>query len=192
MTLFDLLIIVLFLAAIVTLAVAVIAALRGRRAQAIRIMRRLLLGAAAYVLLVYAVTLASTQKVIRPGEPECNDDWCLAVERVDRTAHDTAMVYDVTLRIFSKARGRAQREGTATDLYLLDSNWNRYEPLFNSANIPLNVLLQPGESVTTHRVFEAPSTAHRLGLLIGRSGMPVCLVIGECDAFHKGTMIQID
>jgi hypothetical protein len=192
-TLFDLLFILLFLAAVATLLAAAVSALRGKGSRALLLIRRLVVCAAAYLGLVYTATALSRQTMLHPGDPECNDDWCIAVDGVERIPRQQASAeYHVTLRIFSRALRRAQREGLATDVYLVDSLWNRYNPVHDAADVPLNTLLQPGESITTHRVFEVPAGARRLGLMIGRSGLPICLIIGECGAFHKGTMIQID
>jgi hypothetical protein len=192
MTVFDLLFIVLFLAAVATLATAAVSALRARRARALVLVRRLVCCAAVYVGLVYAATALSKQVVLHTGDPECSDDWCVAVDGVKRTPQGATAEYDVTLRIFSRARRRAQREGLATDVYLVDSLWNRYDPIHDATDIPLNTLLQPGESVTTRRIFDVPAGAHKLGMMVGRSGLPICLIFSECGAFHKGTVIQID
>jgi len=195
MTIFDLLFILLFLTAAATLISIAVAALRGRRARALALLRRLGYGVLAYLGLVYAATALSRQAVLHAGDAECNDDWCIAVDGAQRTPQGSTAVYDVKLRIFSRALGRPQRELIATDVYLVDSLWNRYDPVHNATDIPLNTLLQPGESIATRRIFEAPAGAHGLGLMVGRSGFPnkpVCLIIGECEAFHKGTVIRID
>jgi hypothetical protein len=195
MTIFDLLFLVLFLTAAGTLLAIAVAALRGRRARALTLARRLICGVVAYLGVVYAATALSTLVVLHAGDAECSDDWCIAVDGAQRTAKGAAAEYHVKLRIFSRALGRPQRELAATDVYLVDSLWRRYNPVPNATNIPLNTLLQPGESIATERVFEVPAGTHSLGLRVGRSGQPVgpiCLIIGECEAFHKGTVIRID
>lgn len=195
MTIFDLLFLVLFLTAAGTLIFSAVAALRGRRARALKLLGRLACGVLAYVGLVYAATALSSLVVLHAGDAECSDDWCIAVNGAQRTAKGATAEYDVKLLIFSRALGRPQRELAATDVYLVDSVWNRYDPVPNATNIPLNTLLQPGERIATERVFEVPAGAHGLGLRVGRSGSPVgpiCLIIGECEAFHKGTVIRIE
>ena len=144
MTMFDLLFIALFLTAIGALIVAAVSGIRGRRARALGILRRLAFCAAAYIAIVYAATALSPRVVLRVGDPECSDDWCIAVQGVNRT-HENALVrYDVTLRIFSRARRVAQREMGAKDVYLVDAHWKRYDPIHMGPEIPLNTLLQPG------------------------------------------------
>lgn len=193
MTVFDLLFIGLLLTGISTLIVAAVSALRGRRGHALAILCRLAVCAVAYVGIVYVGTALSRQVLLRVGDPECSDDWCIAVEGVKRTPKNTVAVYDVTLRIFSRARRVAQRELLAKDVYLVDAHWRRYDPVFTGREVPLNALLQPGASLTTSRRFELPAHIHGIGLMVDRRTiLPFCVIIGECGAFHKGTMVRID
>jgi hypothetical protein len=193
MTVYDLLFIALLITALGTLIAAVIAAFRGHRGRALAILRALALGAVVYVGIVYIATALSKQVVLRVGDPECSDDWCIAVERVERTPKNAVMVYNVTLRIFSRALRVAQRENVARDVYLVDARWKRYDPILAASEVPLNTLLQPGESVTTSRRFELPVDDRGVGLMVDRSSiLPFCVIIGECGAFHKGALIRLD
>ncbi|SPE40268.1 exported hypothetical protein [Candidatus Sulfopaludibacter sp. SbA3] len=193
MTIFDLLFIVLFLTAIGTLIAAIVSAFSGRRARALAILRMLVLCAASYIGIVYLATAFSRQTVLHVGDPQCSDDWCLAVDGVKRTPKNAVMLYDISLRIFSRARRVAQRENVAKDVYLLDAQHKRYDPVLTGAEIPLNTLLQPGESVTTTRTFQLPANASDIGLMVDRSSiLPVCVIIGECGAFHMGAIVRID
>jgi hypothetical protein len=192
MTVFDLLFIALLFAAIVTLIFAVVSAIRGRRRQTLTTLSALAVCAAGYIGIVYLVTALSNQTIHRLGDPQCNDDWCISVDNVSRTSKNNTMSYEVSLRIFSRARRRAQRENIATDVYLLDSQWNRYDPILDGSEIPLNTLLQPEESVTTRRRFELPKDAQQIGLKVGHHATPICLIIGECEAFHKGEIIKLE
>ena len=193
MTVFDLLVIVLFFAAIGTLIVAAVLAVRGRWARALRLLGGLAGFTVVYVGIVYAATALSKEVVLRIGDPQCDDDWCIAVENAKRTPMNAVARYDVTLRIFSRARRVSQREMGARDVYLVDPQWRRYDPVHTGAEVPLNTLLQPGESVTTSRRFEVPAEVRGIGLIVDRpSILPICLVIGECEAFHKGTIVRMD
>ena len=192
MTIFDLLFLSLLFAAIVTLIATIVTTIRGQRRRALTLLRNLVLCASAYIGIVYAVTALSQQAVHDLRDPQCNDDWCLEVDDVERTQTANNTNYDVTLRIFSRARRRAQRENIATDVYLVDSHWNRYDPILDGSEIPLNTLLQAGESVTTRRHFQLPNDALQVGLKIGHSTViRICLIIGECDAFHKGPIVRL-
>jgi hypothetical protein len=192
-TVFDLLVILLFFTAVGTVIAAAVLAARGRWARALGLLRGLALCTVVYVGIVYAATALSKEAVLRIGDPVCDDDWCIAVENAVRTPMSGVARYDVTLRIFSRARRVAQREMGAKDVYLVDAQWRRYDPVRTGAEVPLNTLLQAGESVTTNRRFEVPADARRIGLMVDRSsGFPVCLVIGECEAFHKGTIVRVE
>lgn len=192
MTIFDLLFIVLALGAVTSLVVAAGLVIRGRFVRAAAITTRLLVCAAAYVGIVYGVTAASKPVILHPGDPQCSDDWCIAVEHVERTPTSSTVAFDVTLRIFSRARRVSQRELAANDVYLVDASWRRYDPLPHPSEAPLNTLLQPEQSVLTRRTFELPTTAHGIGLIMDHGSPPFCLIIGECGAFHRDPLIQLD
>ena len=145
-----------------------------------------------YVGIVYLTTAFSRPVVLRVGDPQCSDDWCIAVESVQKTPKGSVTILEITLRIFGRARRVAQRENVARDVYLVDVQWRRYDPTLTGKDVPLNTLLQPGESVTTSRRFEVPSSAHGLGLMVDRSSiLPFCVIIGECEAFHRGVLVRL-
>lgn len=183
MTVYDLLFIVSALTGIGTLIVACVT-------RSLRTLGKLGVGIVVYIVMVYSATLFSKPVIARQGQPQCTDDWCIAVDAVRRSGNTC----DVTLRIFSRALRVSQREASANDVYLVDDHWNRYNPIPQRGDVPLNVLLQAGESVSTGRRFEVPAGVHVTGLKVEYKPTPgsLCLVIGECDAFHKGRMIAID
>ncbi len=190
--LFDLLFIALLLASMVTLTAAAISGLGGRRRRARGLLRGWSIGAAIYLAIVVVVSLATPRRVLRVGDPQCSDDWCLAVEDVQRTPLNSAVSYAVTLRLFSRAQRRAQRE-KGVSVYLLDARGRRYDPLPDASEVPLDILLQPQESVTAKRVFRLPADAGEAGLVVDHgSGFPGCLVIGENTWFHRPAVVQLD
>jgi hypothetical protein len=192
MTVFDLFFIAMLLTTIVILIVAVVSAIQGKRTRAMTILCWLSVGAAIYIGMVYVATALSDPIVRRVGDAQCSDDWCLAVDTVQETPMIATTRYEITLRIFSRARARAQRELIASDVYLVDSEWRHYDPVLVGSELPLDTLLQPGETVSTHRTFFLPAGAHDVGLKIAhRAILPICLIIGECEAFHKGPIIRI-
>src|SRR6185312_4873351 len=107
--------------------------------------------ATAYLAVSAAVAFFAPQRMIAAGEPWCFDDWCLTVENVKRSDRG----YNVSLRISSEAKRVTQRANGAW-IYLRDENDRHYEASSNPAEVPLDVLLQPGESVATQRSFEVP------------------------------------
>lgn len=192
MTLFDLWFIALVLTAIGTLISAVILAVQGRGGSALRLLGKLAICSVVYIGLVYGVTAVAKEPMLRVGEPECSDDWCIAVTRVQSGPAGGFNRYDVDLRIFSRALRVSQRELSAKDVYLVDAQWRRYDPVHSRAEVPLNVRLGPGESVNTSRRFDLPFDVHPVGIIVDRGAPPFCLIIGECDAFHKATMVRIE
>jgi hypothetical protein len=196
MSLFDLLFLLAVFVSVVTLAVAGISAIRGQRPTALRILRVYGACAAVYLLAGIAVSFMKPQRVIPVGEPWCFDDWCLTAEKVSRTPGAAGISYQVGLRISSRARRVAQRAKGAW-IYLIDDRGHLYSPDPDPSAVPLDVLLQPEESVTTSRVFEVPSGARGLGLITGHGG-PYCgpmdiLIIGSAGClFKKQAMIRIE
>ena len=195
MGIFDLAFLLSVLASAVTLAVITISVVRGRSATAVKLLKAYGLCVLAYLLSGVAVSYFKPQRVIPAGEPWCFDDWCLSVEKVTRTPKRLETAYSTELRIFSRARRISQRANGAW-IYLIDERGRRYSPAPDPDAVPLNVLLQPGESVSTSRVFYVPNGARPIGLVTGHGG-PYCgvmafLVIGDSGClFRKPTMIGI-
>jgi hypothetical protein len=175
------------------LLVAAFTFIRGRAAYAFTILQRLAFCTTTYIAIVYLTTAFSKPVVLHLGDAECNDDWCLAVENVRRTPTVHSTQYEVTLRIFSRALRRPMRENGAADVYLVNSNWKRFDPFPVASDVPLNTLLQPGESVTAQRTFVLPADSHHVSLAIDRPAvLPVCVIIGQCEAFHRSPLIHLD
>ena len=127
MSIFDLLFIVAFLTSVVTLATAAISAIRGRRAQALKILGVYAICAGAYLATGLTVSFLKPQRMIAAGDPWCFDDWCLTVDKVVRTPASSQISYDVQLRISSRARRVTQRAAGAW-IYLIDGQGHRYSP----------------------------------------------------------------
>ncbi len=195
MSIFDLIFIVAFLTSVVTLAVAAIAFVRGRRATALNILRIYGICAVGYFVCDAAVAFLRPQRLIAIGTPWCFDEWCLTVAGVKHTTAARMNAYHVDLLLSSQARGRAQRANGAW-IYLIDDQGNRYAPEPDSSDIPLNVLIQPGQSIDASRRFKVPADIHQVGLVTGHGG-PYCgamaiLIIGSGGClFNKPTMIRI-
>jgi hypothetical protein len=192
MTVFEPLFILLFLAAIITLIVAGVSAFTGRRSRALKILRRLAIGAAAYFAVVVAVAATSTPRVYHVGEMQCFDDWCITVVDAKRTATDSAQMWAVTLRISSRAQRVAQRETGAT-VYLTDSLHRRFDVASGVPVMPLDAQLQPGESIESVRAYRLPPDARAVGLVYTHEGVfPIGdFIIGENEWFHK-TVVTFD
>ncbi len=195
MSIFDLVFILAFLATLAALTAAAVSALRGRHGAALRILRAYGICLAGYLAVSLAAAYLGPQRVLAVGEPWCFDDWCLTVDGVERTPGPSLVTYNVKLRIFSRARRVSQRAKGAW-IYLMDDRGRRYPPEADPTTVPLDVLLQPLESVTTSRLFRVPAEARHLGLVTGHGG-PYCgpmnvLIIGAGGClFNKPAMIRI-
>jgi hypothetical protein len=187
MAICDLLFLAAFLASVITLAAAAYAAVRGLVPRAFSI-----LGVWVAVYLAISMTIAylAPQRIIAVGERWCFDDWCLAV----KNANPREGAYIVGLTISSDAKRVAQRANGAW-IYLRDENDRHYEPLPDPAEVPLDVLLEPGQSVSAQRSFKVPANVRELGLVTGHGGAPCSwqiLIIGQAGClFHKQTMIRL-
>jgi hypothetical protein len=190
-TIFDLLFLASFLASVIALATAAYAAIRGRISRAFSILRVWLVCATAYLGISVAVAYVAPQRVIAAGTPWCFDDWCLTVKDVELAGTRCK----VNVLLSSEAKRVTQRANGAW-LYLRDKNDTHYEPTPNPSDVPLDVLLQPGESVAAQRSFNVPANVRELGLVTGHGGPPCgfmsLAIIGSGGClFHKQTMIRL-
>jgi hypothetical protein len=192
MTIFDLLFLLLALVAIITLIVAVGSAVSGRLSRSLRIMRRLGIGVAIYLAIVLIVAIASPQKIYKIGDPQCFDDWCITVSKATRSEAGVRSQYDIALEIHSRAKRAPQRE-RGTVVYLADERKRRFDPLPDATNVPLDVTVQPGESVTASRKFDLPVDARRVDLIYtAEGGFPIgWFIIGENHLFKK-PVVRLD
>ena len=193
MTIFDLLFLALLLTSVITLITAAVAALRGRRQNARKILLRLAASAAVYVAIVGIVGLLSPQRVLAVGDPWCFDDWCLSVEKAVSRPEPPRVTWTVSLRLFSRARRVSQRALYAW-IYLVDDRGNRYAPEPDASAVPLDVRLGPGESVETSRVFQVPAGTGPLGLITGHGGagfITTFIIADSSSLFHKRTMVRL-
>ena len=193
MTIFDLVFLASFLVSVAALFAAAWAAVRSRLPRAFTILGVWTACAIVYLGISAGVAYAAPQRVIPMGTPWCFDDWCLTVTRVLHA--DTN--YAVDLLISSTAKRVTQRANGAW-IYLRDENDRHYEPFEDPGQIPLDVLLQPGDSIEAQRRFHVPAKVHELGVVTGHGGVgPPCglmslLIIGQAGClFHKETMIRL-
>jgi hypothetical protein len=196
MDIFDLLFIALFLSGLVALGAAGVAALQGKRSRANRILCGTAISAAIYMGIVCVDSYATPQRILNIGDPQCSDDWCIAVREVQRNPLSKGLSYSVTLLLSSRARRVAQRENGVI-VYLVDSEGRRFDPVPKTFETPFNVLLQPGESLTAIRVFDLPVNARDLGLVVDHAKGPLgcfpsCFVITENNWFHKLPIVRLD
>ncbi len=205
---FELVLILGFLASIAVLAGAAVSALLGRSKLAGKLLVGLGVCLAVYLGIVAGVSLASPQRVLALGEDRCFDDWCVAVENVEKTAElgqgtrAEGVFYVVTLRLSNQARGREQRASSAA-VHLLDSTGRVYDlsPSGQAAYdaewgaaAPLTSSLAVGQSLNTVQVFDLPKNAQGVGLAVEHpvGFSPGLFVIGdEASLLHKPTIVRL-
>ena len=192
MSIFDLLFIALFLTTVVVLLVAGFNAIRGRSSRAIRILGNYLVCAGLYLGTVVLVSVFSPRRVVAMGEARCFDDWCIAVEGIQRVPMENGVSYVAKLRVSSTAGRVSQRENNVV-VYMTDDRDIRYDPIADRGAVPLNVLLLPQQSVATDRIFHLPADAHPVGIVIGhQGGFPIgWFIIGDEAWFHKPAIVPI-
>ena len=170
MTLFEPLFLILAVTTLVTTAVLVVALLRGQRARAARIGRRLGLGIAAYVVALVVGSLLVTAPVRDAGSPLCFDDWC--IELVSAAGGGQGGTFDVLLRLSNRARRQPMGE-RGTYVYVVDERGHRHVALPEGDEPPFSTVLQPGESVETRRRFEVGPGEVPRALFYAHSGFPI-------------------
>ena len=181
--------------------------LRGSHRAARRQLAGVGVCVALYATILIATSVLAPQTVIPPGAQRCWDDWCLTVERAERTEvippgiaadadHDLLVL---TLRIASRARRVPQRE-SGVRLFILDASGTRYDTdssaqqamlASGTAGDSIGTVLAPGASFVHHEVFRVPRTATGLGLGKDAPG-PVAVIIGdEGSLLHKRTVQRL-
>jgi hypothetical protein len=190
MTIFDLIFIGVFFVTVVMLIATLVTVVRGRRRPALVVLLALIGFVTVYLVVVVFVSLLSPAHEVHLRQPQCFDDWCISVQEVERTVAGADAFYTTELHLFSRARGRPQREN-GVSVYLLDEHGRRYEPAADPQAIPLNVLLNPGQSIIVSRTFILPAEVHDPGLVVAHSRVPGIFIIGDAESlFHKPTVVR--
>jgi hypothetical protein len=192
MNLFEPLFLLLVLVTVGTLITTAVLAGRGKVARAGRILRRLGIGAGVYFVIVIAVSIFSPQRIYRVGDPQCFDDWCIEVVGAQWPGPPAVGRYEVTLRLSNRAR-RVPMGEKGTVVYLIDAQGRRHDPLPEGADVPLDVMLQPGESITAKRTFDVPRDTPNLGLVYRhQGGFPIgWFIITEGGWFQKPPIVRL-
>jgi len=192
MSFFDLLFIVLFLSSAITLLAILWFLVRKQFARAGRVLRRLLICAAAYMAVVIVVSLVLPRRVLRPDETQCFDDWCIGVDASRRVPQGEGAAVSVDIRLSSRAKRISQREKNIA-VYLTDYKERRFDPVADSSAAPFDVLLGPQESRVITRSFLVPSDAKDLGLVITHEGgFPIgWFIIGYDTWFRKDPVVRL-
>jgi len=212
MTIFDLLLILLVLGTAVAIVVTIGALLFARWRLAGRFSLGILAVWVVYLAVGTLVAIKTPQHIMSLGEDRCFDEMCFAVTGWNRTpvtdnAHGRLKAgrvsYLVEVRITNRSRGRAQREIGRKGV-LIDRSGRVYEvsresmhQLSNVGAPPfpgLDTEVGPGQSLTTHLVFELPEDVDSPGFALGSdlAMNPARIVIGDEEHFlHWPTVVPL-
>jgi hypothetical protein len=195
MNIFELLFLLLAIIAIGTVLTAVILTGFGAWRRALRILRRVAIGAAAYLAIVVLVSLFVRPREYQLHEPRCFDDWCITVNGAIRHPSPPFQGSNimVSLRLANRARGSPMGE-KGTVVYLVDEDGHRYDPLHDPIAFPFEEKLPPGRSVPTFRYINVPDDGRRVGLVYTHEGgFPIeRLIIGEGGWFQRPPVVWLN
>jgi hypothetical protein len=192
-TIFDLLFILVFFATVIALIIAAIQAIRGQPRKSLGVLSVSAASFAIYFAICCATILLTPRRVLSFHEPQCFDDWCVALDAASKSASNSTVSYQTTIRIFSQAKRVSQRENGVA-FYLEDDAGHRYSPIPNPSDIPSSALLQPGESVTLTRGFQLPPNTHLAGFVATHEGgFPIgwFIIGGNQSLFHKEPITRL-
>ena len=202
--LFELFFLAILLTSLGIAVAAVIAVFRGRWSAALSRAKLLLLLDAAYLALVFCISLLSPCPVLSAGDLECFDDWCVSAQRVEyrselgthRAKGQFALVH---LKVVSQARRVYQSEKLAkVEIRGDDGTWRAPPPDaqgYLSADVGVQPSLTrrvgPGESFSTVLVFDVPLNTRQIALRMNHGNGPSCFIIGESHCLRSGTEFRL-
>ncbi len=140
---------------------------------------RILTSVAVYLAILIIVSVLTPARIYQPGEPQCFDDWCLAIERTELD-HNLLRIH---LEVISYARRVTQRE-LGVKLYLMDNSGRTYEPQLEFGQ-PIDTAVAAGDRFTTGRVFPPAPGAENLALIIQHGGPGILIIADRASLFHR-------
>jgi hypothetical protein len=199
-TIYDLAFVLLVLGSAACAIVICILLLRGRVRSAGRWALTGISVWLGYLVLGSLIAVATPQRVVPMGQERCFDEMCFRVAAAERIpsangADPRRMIYKVTIEETNRSRGRAERERRVGSS-LVDSSNARYWPVAggNAGQAGLDTTLESRETLAVTQVFEVPSTASELGVVIDHSYAlnPGRIKAGDEDhVLHKPTKMLI-
>jgi hypothetical protein len=148
-----------------------------------------------YLCVVIGVSLGQGQRVVAMGEPQCFDDMCFRVTRVEEIPgfliRDARRLLRVSVEVTNRGR-KAQSEGLIR-AYLVDAQGRRWEMSSGVNGVELTVRVVGGGSVVSEPVFKVAADASGLGLVLTHGRwQPGVLVIGDSDSLlHRKTVVDL-
>jgi hypothetical protein len=148
-----------------------------------------------YLCVVMGVSLRQRQRVVAMGEPQCFDEMCFRVIRVEEVPgfliRDGRRLLRVSVEVRNTGR-RAQSEGLIR-AYLLDAQGRRWEMSPGVNGVKLTARVAGGDSVVSEPVFKVAADASGLGLVLTHGRwQPGALVVGDSDSLlHRRTVVAL-
>jgi hypothetical protein len=148
-----------------------------------------------YLCVLVAVSLGQRQRVVAIGEPQCFDDMCFTVTRVEQLPgfliRDGRRLVRVSVRVTNQGR-KAQSE-KLIGVYLVDAQARRWDMSPGVDGVALTTRVMAAESVVSEPVFKVAADAKELRLVFTHGGsQPGVLVIGDSDSWlHRRTVVRL-
>jgi hypothetical protein len=139
-----------------------------------------------YVVIYMLAATLPHNSALQVGTPYCDDDWCMTLEKVSKTATRTGFSYRLVLQLFSLAN-HGPRSAKGAWVYLTDDRNRRFSPISDPSAVPFDVALEPKKPVETSLTFDVPSNSKTIFFTGGTSGIGYgSFIIGNGgDLFHK-------
>jgi hypothetical protein len=172
-----------------------VSAARGERQRVRRGLAWLVGVWVIYLCAVIGVSLGQGQRVVGMGEPQCFDEMCFRVIRVEEVPgfliRDGRRLVRVSVRVTNKGR-KAQRERLIR-AYLVDGQGRRWEMSAGVNGVELTARVAGGGTVVSEPVFKVAADASGLGLVLTHGRwQPGVLVVGDSDSLlHRRTVVAL-
>lgn len=148
-----------------------------------------------YACVLVVVSLLQPQKVVRLGQPQCFDEMCFTVTKVEQVPGFRMSGERKLLRVSVQVsnHGRTAKSEKLIRAYLVDAEERRWEESAGVNGVRLNARVTGGESVVSEPVFQVAAEATGLRLVFTHGWMqPGTLVIGDSDSvLHRRTVVEL-
>jgi hypothetical protein len=148
-----------------------------------------------YLCVLVGVSLRQRQRFVAMGEPQCFDEMCFTVTKVEEVPgfliKDGRRLVRVTVLVANRGR-KTQSEGLIW-AYLVDAQGRRWLESPGVNGVGLTAKVKGGGSVVSEPVFKIAANATGLGLVLTHGRwQPGVLVIGDSDSWlHKKTVVAL-
>lgn len=148
-----------------------------------------------YLGVLVTVSLTQRQRVVAIGEPQCFDEMCFTVTRVEEVPgfliRDGRRLVRVSIQVANGGR-KPQSEGLIR-AYLVDSQDRQWEESLGVNGVGLRVRVAGGDSVMCEPVFKVAGNATGLKLVLTHGRwQPGALVIGDSESLlHRRTIVAL-